>query len=388
MNQKKTSKSQIKNVLLTGAAGSVGSLLAGRLADEGYRVIATDLRKPEQTDESSGITWKEADLTDPEQIPPLIEGVDAVIHAAAWVDITVPFERQAPINLYAVTRLFSEARRHGISRFIHFSTGSLYASSNGPINETSPRHPTSPYEETKLLAEDYLFSQAGQGPLITMLRPALIYGPRGKVLVAPAATVPAIIAPLNGMLPKIHGGPRTNLVHSDDVAQAAVHLLKRHQTEDIEVFNVACDDVITAGELFETILSVGGIDTAPLSLPFPWKLIKASLPLLSYELPFRILNTLTAHNWRRIVEKNNLFPELTPRVDREATPYLAGNVVFDNTKLKSTGYEFKFNTFREGWNDTVAWYEENRWIPGRPGFASGSPEGSGYPRDASEEVTQ
>ena len=375
----KTKKKRIETVLVTGAGGSVGSLLISQLVDEGYKVIATDLRKPENTGNNDKITWHEADLTDPAEISALVEGVDAVIHTAAWVDITVSFERQAPINLEAVINLFEEARQRGVSHFIHFSTGSLYANSEGPLNEESPKHPSSAYEATKVLAEDYLFSQKGIGPIITILRPALIYGPRGKVLVAPAATVPALLAPLNKLVPQIHGGPRTNLVHSEDVGRAAVHLLQTGQRKPIDVFNIACDDVITAGELMETILSTGGLETAPFSLPFPWTLIKAILPLLSYNLPFHIINKATQNYWQKIIEDKNLASELAPRVDREATPYMAGDVVFDNTKIKKTGFEFKFNSFLEGWKDTISWYERNRWIPPRrgSGFHPGETEAMG-----------
>ncbi len=366
-NKAAASADRIETVLVTGAGGSVGSLLISQLADKGYKVIATDLKKPENSGNSEKITWHEADLTDPAAISALVKGVDVVIHAAAWVDITVSFERQAPINLDAVIYLFEEALQRGVSRFIHFSTGSLYANSEGPLTEESPKHPSSAYEATKVLAEDYLFSQKKSGPAITILRPALIYGPRGKVLVAPAATVPALLSPLNKLVPQIHGGPRTNLVHSEDVARAAIHLLQTPQVKPIDVFNIACDDVITAGELMETILSTGGFETAPFSLPFPWTLIKAVLPLLSYEFPFRLINKATQNNWQKIIENENLTSELAPRVDREATPYMAGDVVFDNTKIKNTGFKFKFNSFLEGWKDTVSWYERNHWIPPRRG---------------------
>lgn len=358
----------IHRVLVTGAAGSVGRLLLSLLLKSGYEVVATDrgeapddLRQAEV--EPAKLTWRSADLTHREVIPPLMEGVDAVIHTAAWVDITIPFSHQAPINLHAVMDLFQEAVRRGVRRFVHFSTGSLYASSDSPLREDSPRHPTSAYEETKLLAEDYLESQRGQGTQITVLRPALIYGPRGKVLVSPVATVPPLVAPLNGIMPRLEGGPRTNLVHATDVARAAKHLLDRHQKDDLETFNVACTDIVSMGELFNTVLEVGGIRALPVALPFPQKALSLLLPVLSYELPFRLLNAGAQQLWRHHVKRHGLEPALAPRVDREATPYLAGDVVFDSSRLKATGFKFSFPTFREGWAQTVQWYQDHSWLP-------------------------
>jgi nucleoside-diphosphate-sugar epimerase len=323
--------------------------------------VATDRPGCDRPGFDDGVEWIPADLTDPEQIPPLVRGVDSVIHTAAWVDISVPFTEQAPINLYAVQHLYEAACDEGVERFVHFSTGSLYAPKRGPIFEDDPLHPTSAYELTKLLAEDYLQARVSTGPQVTILRPALIYGPRGKVLVAPAATVPPMLKPIDGWIPQLVGGPSTNMVHSLDVARAAVHLLYCSRS-DGAIYNVACEDVISLGELAETVLEVGGLTAGP-GLPFPKTLVRVLLPLLGYSMPVRLLNQAVGLVWKHIVQKEGLRAELTPRVDVEAMPYLVGDVVFDARKLLDTGFEFRFKTFCEGWRDTVRWYRENRWLP-------------------------
>jgi len=304
--------------------------------------------------------WVEGDLTDRTVAGSLVHDVDAVIHTAAWVDIAVPFEQQAPINLYAVQYLYEAARAAGVHHFIHFSTGSLYAPKDGPLHEQDPLRATSAYEETKMLAEDYL--DAEPGPAVNMLRPALIYGPRGKVLMAPVATVPELLIPLNGLVPGLEGGPKNNLVHSLDVARAAVHLLE-HPQPDGSRFNVACDDVRTIGEYMAIVMHQGRVRLAPLRLPFPGSIVRAALPLLTYERPVRILNRTVSALWRRTIQRHHLTGDLVPRVDREAVPYLAGDTIFDNSAIKATGFEFRYPNFEEGWADTIRWYREQKWLP-------------------------
>jgi nucleoside-diphosphate-sugar epimerase len=305
----------------------------------------------------------EADLTDPAAAAALVQGVGGVVHTAAWVDIAVPFERQAPINLHAVRYLYEAAEAASADVFVHFSTGSLYAPKDGPLSEDDPLWPTSPYEEAKLLAEDYLRARHGRGPRKVILRPALIYGPRGKVLVSPLATLPPLLEPLDGWIPRIRGGPRTNLVHARDVARAAVHLMGL-ALPDGATFNVAADDVLTLGEHLAAVLQAGGRRQMRLEVPYPRAAVAALLPLLRYRAPFDALNRALGLLWSRRASREGLVPELAPRLDREAVVYLTGDTVFDTARLKATGFELRYPTFAQGWAQTVRWYERNRWLPG------------------------
>jgi nucleoside-diphosphate-sugar epimerase len=358
-------------VLVTGAGGCVGAFIVDELSARGTPVTATDRPGTPAPAERPGLRWVPADLTDPRVAPALCEGVEAVIHTAAWVDIHASFEEQAPINLNAVRYLYEAAAAAGVAYFLHFSTGSLYAPKDGPLTEDDPLQPTSSYERAKLLAEDYLRTRTGPGPLVNMLRPALIYGPRGKVLLAPLATLPTILQPLDRWIPRLRGGPRTNLVHALDVARAAVHLCDHRQPEGA-TFNVATDEVLSAGELFATALRIAGMAFAPLDVRYPDRLVKAVRPLLTYPRPFDLINRGGRALWRRVTRKAHLADALAPRVDMEANVYLGGDTVFDASRLKATGFTFKFPTFEEGWADTFDWYRRHHWIPDQPA-ASSSP---------------
>ncbi len=352
-------------ILVTGAGGSVGALLVDALLSRGEPVRATDRPGAPAALPREGLEWREADLTRPEAVPPLLRGVRAVIHTAAWVDIAAPFAAQAPINLHAVRRLYEAAAEAGVETFLHFSSGSIYAPKDGSLVETDVLRPGSGYEWCKLLAEDYLRARAGQGPRVAMLRPALIYGPRGKVLVSPLATLPRLFARLDGLVPGLEGGPRTNLVHALDCARAAIHLLD-HPQPDGAVFNVASPDVLDGGELMATVLRLGGLRQLPVRVPYPGDLVRGLLPFLRYPGAFAFINRGAGWLWDRVVRDERLAPELAPRVDLEATAYLGGDTVFDSSKLVATGFEFRYPTFEAGWRQTVQWYRDHGWLPAQP----------------------
>jgi nucleoside-diphosphate-sugar epimerase len=151
-------------------------------------------------------------------------------------------------------------------------------------------------------------------------------------------------------------------VHGLDVARAAVHLMT-HSPADGACFNVACPDVLTAGQLLATVLRVGGRRLADLDIPYPDSVVRGALPLLSYRLPFDALNRTAGALWQRVVNQTGIEPELAPRVDPEMTAYMAGNMVFDPARLLATGFTFRFPTFEAGWQDTVDWYIEHGWLP-------------------------
>ena len=350
-----------QTVLVTGAAGCVGASIVDELLGLGHRVVATDRPGATGPAPHPDLVWREADLTDPATAPRLCAGVDAIIHTAAWVDIAAPFAAQAPINLYAVRYLHEAAVAAGVKYFQHFSTGSIYASKDGPIGEDDPLLPTSGYERAKLLAEDFLRAQTTP-PVVNIVRPTLIYGPRGKVLLAPLATLPTFLGLLDGWIPRLRGGPKFNVVHGHDVARAAVHLLE-HQQPHLATFNITTPEVLSGGDLLGAALRVAGLTCAALEVPYPDRLVKAIMPLLGFAEPFVAFNKVAAQLWRLLTRERVIPGALMPRVDMEATAYLGGDTVFDPTRLLATGFTFRYPTFEQGWQQTLDWYQGNRWIP-------------------------
>jgi nucleoside-diphosphate-sugar epimerase len=178
-----------RHVLITGGAGYIGSLLAGELLREGYRVTVLDsllfggesllgyLAHP-------NFHFVKADVTESravrDSLPKDWQKPQAVVHLAAIVGFPAcqAVGRQAAwrYNVEATRQVYEQAASWGAERFVFASTYSNYGlSENGkPVSEESPLNPQSLYAETKVAAEEYLVKQTGCAPVIFRL--ATLYG--------------------------------------------------------------------------------------------------------------------------------------------------------------------------------------------------------------------
>ena len=111
-------------ILISGASGSLGKQLIYELVRRGVRPIAL-VRKSSNTEyvDSLSLEKRTADLCRDGQLEKLVEGVDAVIHTAAWVNFRRDSLAQfAEINTTAAAALFRAAQATGVKRFVHVST--------------------------------------------------------------------------------------------------------------------------------------------------------------------------------------------------------------------------------------------------------------------------
>lgn len=182
-------RKKLKNVLVTGGAGYIGSLLCGDLLRRGHRVIVIDNLS---FGGNSLVGYKahprfafhKADVCDRKGLSPYFEAVDAVVHLAAIVGFPACQKagRDASYgcNLEGTVNSFDLAERHGARRFVFSSTYSNYgvADDGQPVTEDSPLRPQSLYAETKIAAENFLLQQGKNSrcaPVI--LRLATLFGP-------------------------------------------------------------------------------------------------------------------------------------------------------------------------------------------------------------------
>jgi len=187
-----------KTILVTGAAGFIGSHLCEALLGRGLRVIGVDsfdsfydpavkrrnvsalLAKPE-------FHLVEGDIRDNDAVEQAFgRGVDAVVHLAARAGVRPSIEDPLlyqDVNVCGTCMLLEAARRHGLKRFIFGSSSSVYGNNEKvPFAEADPvDHPISPYAATKkageLLCHTYhhLF-----GLNVTCLRFFTVYGARQR----------------------------------------------------------------------------------------------------------------------------------------------------------------------------------------------------------------
>jgi len=156
--------SSLPHVLLTGAAGVIGSKIRKPL-EASFRLRATDKR------ESPGDAWeyRQADLLDFCQIRSLVEGVDAVVHLAIApyreydesaeppIDGLTPYqELMLDVNIRATAYLFEAARRADIRKIVYMSSLTVYFGdrSQDSYNESDPVNPGNLYACTKVFGEN------------------------------------------------------------------------------------------------------------------------------------------------------------------------------------------------------------------------------------------
>jgi 2-alkyl-3-oxoalkanoate reductase len=205
-------------VVVTGAAGMIGSELARRCRDRGDRVVGVDLRPVDLP----GVEPLVVDLATTGLSrgsgAAMLAGADLVIHAAAIVAEAGDRRRFLAVNVEGTRRLVSAAASAGVGRIVHLSSTVVYGGSypvGAMLDEDAPVVPTGgPYTDTKIGAEHAaLHVAAATGAPLTIVRPGDVYGAR---------SVPWVLRPVDllrrGHFVLVDGGRwPLSPVHVDDV---------------------------------------------------------------------------------------------------------------------------------------------------------------------------
>ncbi len=178
----------MKNVLITGGAGYVGTVLTPRLLAKGYNVAVYDTMyygcalKPEPR-----LKVVEADIRDTARFRDACWGVDAVIHLACISNdpsFELDEELSRTINYDSFEPMVMAAKEQGVGRFIYASTSSVYGVSDAPdVTEDHPLVPLTLYNKYKGLCEPLLFKHQSKDFVCVTIRPATIcgYSPRMRL---------------------------------------------------------------------------------------------------------------------------------------------------------------------------------------------------------------
>jgi nucleoside-diphosphate-sugar epimerase len=241
----------IRNVLVVGGAGFVGSVLIPKLLDRGYHVRVMDslvygddgIR---HLSGRPGFELVDGDLRSLESIVRCSRDADAVIHLGALVgDPVCALDENLTleINLKATRNLAEVARGIGVRRFIFASTCSVYGATDELLDETSALGPVSLYARSKMESEQLTLALDNHEFSTVALRFGTFYGlsPRPRfdlivnMLVAKAIHDKEIT---------IFGGEQWRpFLHVDDGAEAIVRCLEApEEAVKGHIFNVGFDD--------------------------------------------------------------------------------------------------------------------------------------------------
>lgn len=350
----------MRTVLVTGAAGTVGSYVATLAEAKGLRVIASDrtgggVRTPVRGEVRLG------DLRDPQVLAGLVKGVDAVIHTAAQQDAYADVAELSEVNTTAVTELYRAAKEAGAKRFVHVSTAMLYTADGvGGLTEQSPIAARGPQGMSKLGAETFL-TGCTEGPAWTILRPAPIYGRRGRHFSASLLSVGPMMRLTTPLLPRPKGGPMGTMVHAEDVASALLFVLDCEDAHG-RIFNVSDGHAMSLGARLADTFEAYGLRMVP-TAEMPRDLLDRVGRFFERPGAYRSADVTALALWKLVVLRHKLKPALHPRLDREAMTLLSRDMVVDAGALKALGWRPRYADFRDGMRQVLRWYQAERWVP-------------------------
>lgn len=140
-----------RKVLITGAAGHIGSFLTGHLPPS-YDLTLADVRPPA---DAHGHTFIQTDISDFDAVRALCQGIDTVVHLAADPNMEAPWASLLPRNIVGLYNIFEAAREAGCRRLIFAS--SVNAVFGYPedvqIHTNMPVRPINLYGATKAWGE-------------------------------------------------------------------------------------------------------------------------------------------------------------------------------------------------------------------------------------------
>ena len=264
------------NILVTGAAGFIGSHVTRSFLEEGFFVRGLDdlstghaRNLPKKYD-----NWEfvEGDIRNTQICSQAVSGIDAIVHLAGRN--SVPRSIRDPksameVNIMGGFNLLEAAREHGCSRFIHASSSSVYGDSPTlPKCESHSRNPLSPYAASKASFEHIASAWAKSWGMHTVgLRFFNVFGARQDPDSPYAAVIPLFIqAAQTKTRPTIYGkGKRTrDFTHVSNIVHGIRLSLDAPEDASGEVFNIACGGRISLLELWDAIASATGADQKPI----------------------------------------------------------------------------------------------------------------------------
>lgn len=257
-------------ILVTGAAGFIGSHLAERLAGLGHSVVGLDSLTPVYSRalkelnvasiRGAGVAFDPLDLA-VDDLGSTLRDVEVVYHLAAQPGLSSAFDFQAYLrdNVVATERLLGAAQQApGLRGLVYVSTSSVYGADATGAEDAEPR-PTSLYGVTKLAAEQLVLSLfRSRGFPACSVRLFSVYGPRER----PEKLYPTLIRALfeDRPFPLFEGSEHhlRSYTYVGDAVDGLIAVLDNLERCAGEIFNLGMDSAISTGEGIRIVEEIVG----------------------------------------------------------------------------------------------------------------------------------
>ncbi|MDA8353232.1 MAG: NAD(P)-dependent oxidoreductase [Firmicutes bacterium] len=211
-------------ILVTGAAGYIGSQLVRFLSNQHLAIRAIDNFSVHRLSQVDGVPIHSMDLTQPHDVKQMVSGVDTIIHLGAISDVAQCEKNNkeaVQINLLSLQYLIQESIQAGVRKIIFPSSFAVYDPEAEVITEQTKLNPSNFYGHLKKWGEELLLAEQAKGTLdIVIFRQSNVYG-RGQV--SKQTVIESFChALLHNREITIYGsGQQTrNFIHLDDVTWA------------------------------------------------------------------------------------------------------------------------------------------------------------------------
>lgn len=263
--------------LVTGAAGFIGSNLCEALLKKGCKVLALDdlstgkIQNVEMFSGDPNYMFVKGDVKDLDTCMKACEGVDYVLHQAAWG--SVPRSLEMPLfycmnNINGTLNMLEAARQNGVKKFVYASSSSVYGDEpNLPKTEGREGNLLSPYALTKRCDEEWAKLYTKFYGLDTYgMRYFNVFGRRQDPDGAYAAVIPKFLKQLlHGETPTINGDGRQSrdFTYIENVIEANLKACLAPHEAAGEAYNIAYGGREYLIDIYYGLTEALGVDIEP-----------------------------------------------------------------------------------------------------------------------------
>ncbi len=331
----------MKNVLVTGGGGFVGSVIVRQLLENGCKVIVA-ARKRYRELENLGAIGRRGDIGDSSFVNDLCRNVDTVFHTAAKAGIWGKWEEYERTNVTGTRNILIACKEFGIRRLVYTSTPSVVFSGSdikdGDETLAYSSRFLCHYPKSKVMAEQLVLR--GNSPSLTTcaIRPHLVWGPHDPHL------IPRLIERgQSGLLKRVGAGENlVDITYVDNVAHAhilAAEAMGKSSKIGGQAYFIGQERPVNLWEWINDLFRDLGIDP-----------VKSHVPFRAAYLIGIILEGL----YRLLARSEE------PRMTRFLAEQLARSHYFSHAKAREDfGYK-PIISLAEGQKRLLTWLRENR----------------------------